>query len=76
MSYSESRSLRENHATSLSSSTPQVQTWMNVSRLREETSILKNIKQREIIEMKKKENQVKLFSSARTLGVSQFQRDE
>ena len=31
---------------------------MNVSRLREETSILKNIKQREIIEMKKKENQV------------------
>ena len=36
----------------------QVQTWMNVSRLREETSILKNIKQREIIEMKKKENQV------------------
>ena len=32
---------------------------MNVSRLREETSILKNIKQREIIEMKKKENQVR-----------------
>ena len=31
--------------------------WMNTSRLREETTILKNIKKREIIEMKKKDQQ-------------------
>lgn len=30
-------------------------TWMNTSRIREETTILKNIKKRELIELKKKE---------------------